>query len=244
MIEQVEGIVIKETNYGESSKIINVLTKKYGIIGIMVKGCRNLKSTFRITTSKLSYGIFYIYYKKDKISTLKEVDIINPFKNIKTDIELFAYASFLIDLAEQVYKHSNESDIIDILISSLNKVEEKMNPAIIVNIVELKYLKYLGVMPNLDGCAICGNPDVVTLSTDKGGYVCKKCLTDDPIISLKALKLFRMYYYVDINKISKLDVNPKIVSEINNFLDIYYDRYTGLYLKSKKFLNDLTKLKK
>jgi len=48
-----------------------------------------------------------------------------------------------------------------------------------------------------------------------------------------------MYTLVDINKISKLDLNNKVVNEVNNFIDLYYDRYTGLYLKSKDFLNKL-----
>ena len=34
-IESFEGIIISETNYSESSKILNVLTDKYGLIGIM-----------------------------------------------------------------------------------------------------------------------------------------------------------------------------------------------------------------
>ena len=44
-IEEVEGIVLSETNYSESSKILNVLTPKYGLLGIMSKGCRNMKSS-------------------------------------------------------------------------------------------------------------------------------------------------------------------------------------------------------
>ena len=43
-IESFEGIIISETNYSESSKILNVLTDKYGLIGVMSKGCRNIKS--------------------------------------------------------------------------------------------------------------------------------------------------------------------------------------------------------
>ena len=80
MVEEVEGIVISEKAYGETSKIINVFTKEYGIIGMMVKGCRTLKSPLRSVTDKLSYGKFTIYYKKDKLSILSEVNILNPFK--------------------------------------------------------------------------------------------------------------------------------------------------------------------
>ena len=52
-----------------------------------------------------------------------------------------------------------------------------------------------------------------------------------------------MYYYVDIEKISKLDVKMEYASVINNFIDEYYDDYTGLYLRSKAFLKNLNNLK-
>ena len=37
MVEEVEGIILRETPYGETSKIIQVLTKDRGMIGIMAK---------------------------------------------------------------------------------------------------------------------------------------------------------------------------------------------------------------
>ena len=42
MLKEVEGIIVTETNYGETSKIVNIITKD-GIIGIMAKGARTLK---------------------------------------------------------------------------------------------------------------------------------------------------------------------------------------------------------
>jgi len=244
MIQEIEGIIISETNYGETSKILNVLTKDKGIVGMISKGCRSIKSSLRSSSAKLTYAKFNVYYKENKVSNIKEIDVINPFNNIKKDIIKTGYATFLLELVSQVYKHSNDLNVYNILISALIKINEDYDALILTNIVELKMLDFLGVMPNLEGCCLCGHKNVVTLSSDKGGYLCNDCVTDDPIISNKAIKLFRMYYYVDIDKISKLDVNNITVSEINHFLDLYYDRYTGLYLKSKKFLKDLTKLKK
>ena len=65
MLEEVTGIVVSEQNYGEKSKIINVLTEEKGLIGIMAKGARSLKSPLRSVSGKLTYGKFNIYYKKD-----------------------------------------------------------------------------------------------------------------------------------------------------------------------------------
>ena len=243
MIEQVEGIIISEKNYGDTSKILDILTKEHGIIGVIAKGCKTMKSNLRSVSSKLTFGIFTIYYKKDKLSILSEVDVLNNFNNIKKDIEKISFASFLLDLATQVYKQSQNSDVYDLLISGLIKINENYDSLVITNIIELKYLEYLGVMPNLDECTICGDKNIVTLSSDKGGYLCKNCLNNEPIISKKTIKLIRMYYYVDISKISILNVSNNIKNEINSFLDSYYDRYTGLYLKSKVFLKSMLDIK-
>ena len=242
-LEEVEGIIASETNYGESSKIINVITKDKGLIGIMAKGCKNIKSPLRSVTSKLTYGRFIIYYKEGKLSTLKEVSIINSFKNLKHNITGISYAAYLLELSEGVLKQSKNKKIFDLLIDSLIKIDEGFDPLVIMNILELKYLDFLGVMPILDECAMCGSKHaIVTLSSYRGGYVCDKCHTTEKIVSDKTIKLIRMFYYVDISKISKLDISPKSKNEINIFLDDYYSRYTGLYLKSKKFIQNLQKL--
>ena len=243
MVIDVEGIIINSKDYKDNSKILDIFTKEYGIIGVIAKGCKSLKSNLRSVTEKLTYATFTIYFKKDKLSILSEASIINNFSNIKKDIDKISYASFLVDLTNQVYKQCEDNSLYDLLISALVKINDNFNPLTITNIIELKYLEYLGVMPNIDGCSICGSKSVVTLSSDKGGYLCSKCHTNEPIVSDKAIKLVRMYYYVDIEKISKLDINKEVIFEVNNFIDDYYDRYTGLYLKSKSFLKNLNKLK-
>ena len=55
-------------------------------------------------------------------------------------------------------------------------------------------------------------------------------------------KLIRMFYYVNISQISTLNISSNVEKEINDFLDDYYDRYTGLYLKTKNFLKNLSKI--
>ncbi len=236
-IKKVEGIVISDTNYSESSKILNILTKEYGIIGVMSKGCRKVKSKLRVVSSKLVYGDFNIYYKENGLSTLISCDIKKYYKNILTDISKIGYATFLMELVTQTYKQNPDEEIYDIFISALEKIEDGLNPLIISDIVEVKLLDYLGIGFNLDGCSICGNSDdIITFSTSSGGYICKDCYTNEKIYSMKSIKVLRMLYYVDISKITKLDLTSTTVDEITEFLDDYYDTYSGLYLKSRKFL--------
>lgn len=241
MIESIEGIIIKEKAYSETSKIIDIITKKYGIISVLAKGARTLKSPLRSSSTKMTYGIFNIIYKEGRLSTLKEIDVINFYKNIKKDIIKISYASYILELVEQVIKQTKNEEIYENLINSLEKIEDGLNPQIITNILELKCLKYLGVMPIIDRCAICGNESIITISSDAGGYLCRNCRKEETIVDEKTIKLIRMFYYVDIGKIDKIEISTKICEEINFFLGNYYDRYTGLYLKSKKMIEKLVK---
>lgn len=243
MITKIEGIIINETPYGETSKIINILTKEKGIIGVMCKGAKSMKSSLRALTMPLTYGYFYIYYKEDKMSTLKDVDLINSFNNIKQDIMLIAYANYLTELTQQIAKMEFDEEMYELFITALLKIDSNIDPLIITNIVELQYLKYLGIELNLDCCVNCGNTkNIITLDGDSGGFICNKCYTNERKVSLKAIKLIRMYNAVDIKSINNINIKDNSKYEINYFLNRYYDRYTGLYLKSKKFLDDLNNI--
>ncbi len=243
-MNEIEGIIVSETSYGETSKIINVLTRDHGIIGIMCKGAKTVKSKLRSVTLKLTYGVFYVTYKEGKLSILTGVDVKDSFKNIKTDIEKISYVSYLLELASGVIKHGENEEVYDLLISAIKKIDEGFDPLVITNIIELKYLEYLGVMPVLDCCAVCGSTkSIATLSSYRGGYVCNNCLKNEKIVSEKTIKLIRMFYYVDIDKISKIEISKQSEMEINHFITDYYERYTGLYLKTKDFIKNLNKIR-
>mgnify|MGYP005805777679 FL=1 len=205
----------------------------------MCKGAKQLKSPFRATTLKFTYGKFNIYYKENKLSTLSSVDVIHSLSHIKNDIVLLSYVNYITELTVQVLKQSSDN-IYDDYIETILKIEEGLDPLVMTNILEIKYLDYLGVGLNLDSCVSCGaKVGIITIDGDRGGYICSKCYQNEIIVDKKTIELLRMYYYVDIKSISKLKISDKVKNEINTFLNTYYDRYTGLYLKSKNFLKKL-----
>lgn len=238
-IEKVNGIILNERSYKESSKILDIMTKEFGIIGVIAKGSKSMKSKLRSFTTKLTYAEFQISYKEGKLSTLIDATIIDPLLEIRKDLLKISYSSFMLDLTSQVLKENDNKKIYDLLISSLLKINEGYDPEVICHILELKYLSYLGISPNFEGCSICNIQKAITLSAKAGGFVCKEHHTNEKIVDVKTLKIIRMLYLCDIDKITKIEVSDKIKKEIDEFIDEYYDVYTGLYIKSKEFLNKI-----
>ena len=237
---EVEGIVLKETLYGETSKILQVLTNKYGLISIIAKGASSYKNNLRSLALPFLYAKFLINYKKDKISTLKGGKIIKLYGSGSNDIKIYAYLSYLSELTYKVLQENNDKDLFFILKNSLDKIIEGFNANVIKNIVEFKYLDYIGITPDLDICHKCmQHKDAFALDGKIGGFVCKDCYTNEKKIPTDFSKILKRYQNVDISEIKEIKLakeNEEIVSE---FLKEYYESFSAIRLNSDSLLKML-----
>lgn len=237
MLKKIRGIVVSEVPYKDSSKVLNILCEE-GVIGVVSKGCKRINSPLRIISNKLTLGEYVIYYNESKLSTLKEGSVLDNFNNIKNDLNKISHATYITDLVNQVMKQNADPTVFSLYVSALKKIDEGINETVVMNILEIKLLDYLGVGINLNGCAKCGSTrEIVTIDPDVGGYICKNCYTNEIIYDERVRKMLRMYYLVEIDSIKELKIKDYVIDSINKFLSVYYDRYTGLYIKSKEFLN-------
>ncbi len=237
MLKKIRGIVVSEVPYKDSSKVLNILCEE-GVIGVVSKGCKRINSPLRVISNKLTLGEYVIYYNESKLSTLKEGSVIDNFNNIKNDLNKISHATYITDLVNQVMKQNADPTVFSLYVSALKKIDEGINETVVMNILEIKLLDYLGVGINLNGCAKCGSTrEIVTIDPDVGGYICKNCYTNEIIYDERVRKMLRMYYLVEIDSIKELKIKDYVIDSINKFLSVYYDRYTGLYIKSKEFLD-------
>ena len=237
MLKKIRGIVVGEVPYKDSSKVLNILCEE-GVIGVVSKGCKRINSPLRVISNKLTLGEYVIYYNESKLSTLKEGSVIDNFNNIKNDLNKISHATYITDLVNQVMKQNADPTVFSLYVSALKKIDEGINETVVMNILEIKLLDYLGVGINLNGCAKCGSTrEIVTIDPDVGGYICKNCYTNEIIYDERVRKMLRMYYLVEIDSIKELKIKDYVIDSINKFLSVYYDRYTGLYIKSKEFLD-------
>lgn len=236
-IKTEEGIIISETNYSETSKILNIFTRS-GIYGLIAKGARRPKSKFASFTSKMTRSEFTFYYKEGKISNVIEIAPLQGLKNIYKDLKALSYASYVTELLSKVYEQNKDSHLYDLLMDALFKIEEGLDPKGISMICEVKSFAYLGVDMHLDAC-LCGSKDIKTFSIDEASFICKDCYNGEKIFSMKALACLKLFKNVNLKELNKLNIDDVTKRELDEIIYAYLETYTGLYLKSRNFLNQL-----
>lgn len=239
MQTEVEGIVLKETLYSETSKVIQVLTKEFGLISIIAKGASSIKSSLRSLTIPFLYGKFNISYKENKLSILKDGKIIKLFGSNIKDLKLYAYISYISELTYGVLRENNNKDIFNIYKSGLEKITEGLNPKVIKCIIEFKYLDYLGISPNFDICQKCNqekNP--YAIDGKIGGFVCSECYTNEIVVPNNFRKIIDRFINVNIDEIKNIRLSNEDLQIVETFLREYYEKYSAIYVNSKRFLDN------
>ncbi len=247
LFQKCEGIVIRTTDYGENNKIVTLYTREWGKVGVMARGAKKPSSRLASITQPFTYG-YYLVQRSNGLGGLQQGEIIKTMRGIREDIFLTAHASYIVELTDKATEDKKPNPyLFELLYQTLHFMNEGLDLDILTFIYEMKMLQVLGLHPVLDRCSACGSTDgQFSFSIREGGFLCHRCLPIDAHhlkISQSTVKLLRIFYYFDLNRLGKIDVKDETKAEIKKIITTYYDEYSGLSLKSKRFLNQMDQLR-
>lgn len=246
MIQKCEGIVIRRTDYGENNKIITIYTREWGKIGVMARGANKPNSRLSSVTQLFYYGYFLVQTSSG-LGSLSQGESIESFRHIREDIISTAYASYIIELLDKATDDRKSNPyLFELLYQMLNYINEGYDPEVLTSIFEMKMLSVLGIPPVLDRCVSCNQTEgEFSFSVKEGGFLCHRCKDRDRYripTSPTTVKLLRLFYYFDLSRLGSISLKPETKKELKLIIESYYDEYSGLHLKSKKFLQQMHKL--
>ncbi|MEI3611683.1 DNA repair protein RecO [Pseudogracilibacillus sp. SO30301A] len=243
MLKQLEGIVLKTHDYGETHKILSIFTKELGKISAISRGANKPKSRLSAISQVFIQGDFLIYVTKG-LSTIQQGQIIRSHRYIREDIEKTAYASYIIELTDKTIERTEPDPFIyDQLDRTLNWIDENEAFLIPVMMYELKLYKKGGFAPVTSRCVNCGNTIYpFAFSIQEGGLLCEQCkhLDQRAVFLENAIaRLLPILENVGIERVGNISVKDYNIQLLRNLLNNYYDQYGGYSLKSRKFLSQL-----
>ena len=173
------GIVTREIKYGDSSRILTVITKELGKISILAGGARSNKSGLLTLTQLFTYGEFTLFQGRGKgLYKINNGDVIHSFSNLRNSLEAMAYASYFCEVANRVIpEDSPDPEQMQLLLNTLYLLGEgKISPEQIKGVYEFRTLAVQGFLPDFSLCSCCGKDKNLTAFDPRENAVfCDEC---------------------------------------------------------------------
>lgn len=247
MLEKIDGLIIKAQDYGESHKLVTIISKKLGKFTALARGAKKPKSRMAAVTQPFIYARFFVYVNRG-LSTIQQGEMIHSFRAIREDIIKTAYAAYVTELTNKLMENRiPDVYLFDELYQTMSWIEKHEDSDIPLMMYELKLYQTGGFAPTVDKCSNCGSKEPpFAFSIAEGGLLCRRCMNMDPqaiMLPDAVAKLFNIFSNVALDQVGTISVKQENKKLLRSILDAYYDQYGGYFLKSRKFLNQLDMLR-
>ena len=176
-----DGLVIKVSAYGENDKLLTVLTADEGKVFVTAKGARSVRSKMLPLSNLFAYANFE-FYEKNGRKWLSGGSVIKSFSAINANIESFALASYIVQLAAEITgEQASAEDVLRTTLNTLYAIENELKPnAIIKSAYEIFAAEVSGFSPDVLACSECECTESESdwwLDVMNGHIICGACLT-------------------------------------------------------------------
>lgn len=226
-----QGIILGKIDRDESDRLFTIYTKNYGLINLLARSERKIKSKLR-SGLELFYlsEIEFIQGKAQK--TLTDAILINKFNIIRKDIERLKVSYQISGLVDKLLRGQEpDKDVWKLL----NEVFEKLNST---HLKEFKislvyyyflwnFISTLGYQIDLYDCFVCQKKIIlgkIFIIPKEGGLICENCRTkfkNSKPIEPNLIKILRMFLKRDWTTLNKLKVEENILKNIKSISKHY-----------------------
>lgn len=144
------AIVLKRLNYGEADRILTLLTPSLGIVSVIVKGARKLKSKLAAGAELLAINQLVLIEGKSELYTVSSATLEHSFRNILSDLERTNSAFMMLRRVLKIKFIDETSDIYEITREALEAFDDLAVPPATTSLWSyLQLMQVLGHMPDL-----------------------------------------------------------------------------------------------
>jgi DNA repair protein RecO (recombination protein O) len=226
--EKATGLVLRTTDWSESSRIATLWTREFGKVRVLAKGGRRLRSNFESALDLLTLcSIVLLRKTSGGLDLLTEAQVVRRFTRLGNALPALyaAYyvAELLSDWTEENDPHPTLFDEALQTLDALGAPETPTGPRLAR--FEMVLLRELGYRPALEVCAICAaelDGKALAFSPPAGGALCRACQPRErdrrPLLEDTWLALRRLS---DDPEAALAPYSPEVRAEIRQILNQY-----------------------
>ena len=183
--EKGEGLILRVTDFSETSRIVVVFTREFGKISALAKGGRRLKGPFESSLDLLATcQIVFLKKGTSGLDLLTEAKLIHRFHPQERElICLYAgyyVAELLLGLTEDYDPHP---ELYLAAQAALETFSSESTTRMGVLRFELVLLREIGQLPDFETCVACGTRltegKTFGFWVSQGGLICPECQREE-----------------------------------------------------------------
>jgi DNA repair protein RecO (recombination protein O) len=179
--EKALALVVRGTDWSETSRICTLWTREFGKVRVLAKGGRRLKSNFEVALDLLTVcSIVLLRKSSGGLDLLTEAQVVERFPRLRSDLPALHAAYYVAELlADWTHDYDPHPVLFDearATLQSLGTTPQTTGTRLAR--FELVLLRELGYRPVLDSCIVCGKAvdgQGLAFSAGLGGVVCPSC---------------------------------------------------------------------
>ncbi len=172
-----------------------------------------------------------------------QAETIEAFLSIRENLELTAYALYVLELLDRfTYEEGEYVSLFQLLLDTLKRVHVEEDVFLAIRYYELRILDLVGFRPQLFICVECGETiqaEDQYFSAEKGGVLCPKCGPGAPAtrpVAIETLKYLRHLQRSTYKEAKRAHLSISTQREMENLLQYYLTYLLERNLNSPEFL--------
>ncbi|MGB8930511.1 MAG: DNA repair protein RecO, partial [Anaeromyxobacteraceae bacterium] len=154
---KVEGIVLRVVDYGESDRIVTLLTRERGKVGAFARGARASRRRFQGLLEPFTLLAVELTDRRGDLLGLESASALRAHGGIRGELARIAVAGYATELACELVRDAEpHAGLFDLLAAFLGALDAATPHPAALRAYELGALAEAGFMPRLDSCARCG----------------------------------------------------------------------------------------
>ena len=123
-----KALVLRETAYKESDKILTLLTQEAGKLTASGRGCRKKGSPIAAGCQLLVWSDMTLFDYRDKL-TLNEAEPLELFWGVRSDVDKLALGAYFAEVTEAVAEEGRpDQALLSLVLNSLYALDKLKKP--------------------------------------------------------------------------------------------------------------------
>ncbi len=175
------ALILHTFAYGDTSRILRVLTPEYGVRSLIAKGAASPRSRFGGVLEPFTEGEAQFVLRENRdLLTLSGFSLLRSRQGIGRDLTSFAGASLAAEIVLRFATVEPQPELFSALSSALDRLADPATNPVSESLSTIwTVVASFGLQPRMDACVRCGvaleADEGGRFDADAGGIVCKRC---------------------------------------------------------------------